>query len=143
MRRIFVLYDAACGFCVRCAEWLALQPQLVAIECLAQDSAQVTARFPTLRALPKAELTVIDDEGGVYRGSKAWLMCLWALAEWRRWSYRLARPAVMPFARQAFELVSSNRHRINSWLDLRTDRELAGALARASDPGDAPRCESC
>lgn len=141
MRRLTVLFDPDCGFCVRCAQWLTLQHQLVPLEALPMDSAAIERRFPGLQKLEKAELTVIDDDGGVYRSSKAWLMCLWALSEWRAWSYRLARPSLMPLARGAFELVSSNRHRINDWLGLRSDGDLARVIARSAPAEGDTRCE--
>ena len=50
------------------------------------------------------ELVVVDDSGGVYRNGSAWIMCLYALREYREWSLRLATPALFPLARQAFAL---------------------------------------
>jgi hypothetical protein len=68
-------------------------------------------------------------------------MCLYALVEYRGWSLRLSTPALMPLARKGLELVSTRRHRINEWLGLETDDQVAAQLDRTVGPG-APRCVS-
>ena len=142
IRRLWVLYDPACGFCVRCAAWLREQRPYVPLVCLPQDDPRVAQRFPGLRPTGgKEELTVIDSAGGVYRGAKAWLMTLWALQDYRPWSMRLARPALLPLARNAFELVSTNRHRLSRLLRLKNERQLAQELQATLGPADRPRCD--
>lgn len=138
--RLWVLYDPSCGFCVRCARWLNEQRTFLPLTCLALDSEQIARRFPTLPAPDREELTVVDSAGGVYRGAKAWLMTLWALQEYRAWSLRLARPGLLPLARNAFELVSSNRHVLSRMLRLKGEREIADALTKTLGPADRPRC---
>jgi predicted DCC family thiol-disulfide oxidoreductase YuxK len=139
MRALSVLYDETCGFCVRCARWLEEQRTLVGLECLPAGSEEAARRFPELRRAGTAqELVVVDDDGGVYRDTQAWLMVLWALEDYRAWAERLSRPSLMPLARNAFELLSSNRRRLSDWLHLedervRMDLEAVGAP-------DAPRC---
>lgn len=140
LTKLFVLYDADCGFCTRCARWLAGQRRHIRLECLPNGSPYLAELFPTLRALPKAELTVIDDQGGVYYGTNAWLMALWALEEYRPWAARLASPALRPFAREAFELVSTNRRGISALLGLRNEAAMARALQAAVDPENHVRC---
>ena len=49
---------------------------------------------------------VVSDEGAVYRDGSAWIMCLFALEEYRDWANRLAHPLLRPLARQAFALLS-------------------------------------
>lgn len=140
IRKLTVLYDADCGFCVRCARWLLGQRRHVRLECLPHGSPTVAVLFPGLRALPKAELTVIDDQGGVYYGANAWILALWALEDWRAWAKRLASPTLRPFAREVFELVSVNRGAISGLLGLRNDAALARALRTAVDPAQHVRC---
>jgi predicted DCC family thiol-disulfide oxidoreductase YuxK len=110
MRLLTILYDAQCSFCRRCCWWLGRQRRFLELTFVPAGSPESRKRFPTLhQADPPDELIVVDDEGGVYRGADAWIMCLYALEEYRDWSTRLARPALRPFARAAFELVSRNR----------------------------------
>jgi predicted DCC family thiol-disulfide oxidoreductase YuxK len=91
---------------------------------------------PTKALTYDQELTVVSDEGGVYFGDHAWLMCLYALKRYRLLARRLSRPALLPFARQAFKIVSANRHRISTWLGTLTDSELEAQLRQIH----APRC---
>lgn len=136
MERLYVLYDPACGFCVQCARWLSWQKTFVPLACIASGSPRALRKFPKLRGT-KEELTVVDDRGGVYRGSKAWLMTLWALEEYRPWASRLASPRLLPFARNAFELVASHRHALSKIFRLRSETEIAKTLSRAVE---TPRC---
>ena len=145
MRKLTVLYDARCGFCSACRRWLEVQPQLVSLEFLPAGSDEARRRFPTLTAAEPEELVVVSDDGGVYRDSHAWIMCLWALDEFREWSFRLARPALLPLARTVFEWVSERRRGISSLLGIRSDHDLAAVLtagtARVSSRCDPPRAE--
>jgi predicted DCC family thiol-disulfide oxidoreductase YuxK len=139
IEQLTILYDSDCGFCARCRAWLQQNEGQVALEFIARDSPEVARRFPDLEPNIADELLVIDDHGGVYRGPDAFIMCLYALEAYRGWALRLAAPGIKHLARSGFELVSSQRHRINDWLSLKSDRALATELARAVGTG-APRC---
>jgi hypothetical protein len=94
---------------VRCRNWLAQQPTFVPLVFIAFQSDQAQRRFPGIAALkPGEQLLVISDEGAVYRGANAWIMCLWAL-ENREHAQRLAHPALRPLAKLVCELLSRNR----------------------------------
>ncbi|PTL82775.1 thiol-disulfide oxidoreductase DCC family protein [Vitiosangium sp. GDMCC 1.1324] len=139
MRALCVLYDETCGFCVGCARWLGVQRTLVGLECLPAGSEEAARRFPGLRrSAGPEELVVVDDEGGVYRDTHAWLMVLWALEDYRAWAQRLSRPSLMPLARNAFELLSNNRRRLSDWLHLE-DEVVRRDLEQAGAP-DVPKC---
>jgi predicted DCC family thiol-disulfide oxidoreductase YuxK len=134
VKKLTVLYDRSCGFCVECARWLASQSQLVRLELLGSATIAARARFPTLTSTPE-ELIVVDDEGGVYRGTHAWIMCLWALREYRSAAEKLARPALLPLARAAFALISKSRKPLSRWLDLAAESDVARAVAAAPPAG--------
>ncbi|MBS2032194.1 MAG: DUF393 domain-containing protein [Deltaproteobacteria bacterium] len=138
IEHLTVLYDAECGFCCRCRAWLEQQPSLVELELVSREAPGVAARFPGL-APGDDELVVVDNAGGVYRGPDAFIVCLWALVAYRPWAMRLASPGLRPLARLAFEMVSSQRHRLAEWLSLRSDADLARALQLQMGLG-APRC---
>lgn len=133
MNRLTVLYDGSCGFCVECARWLAAQPKVLALELMASASIAARTRYPTLTA-PGApeELIVVDDEGGVYRGTHAWIMCLWALREYRSVAEKLARPALLPLARATFALISKSRKPLSRWLAIAPELEVAAAAKDAA-----------
>ena len=138
MNGLTVLYDAECGFCVKCRWWLVNQPRFVEMEFLPAGGTDARRRFPELFTPGKAEeLVVVTDEGGVYRGAAAWLMCLWALEEYREWAERLATPLLMPLARGAFSLISASRKNLSTWFGLAPEDVVVQELERASPP----RCE--
>ncbi len=136
MTRLTVLYDERCGFCCRCRDWLARRRQIVALEFVAARSADAAQRFPGLHVDTVEELVVIDDEGGVYRGDEAFLMCLWALEETREWSRRLASPEWRGLARRGFLELSARRQGISRLLGLRdeTGDGCADGLCRPGGP---------
>jgi predicted DCC family thiol-disulfide oxidoreductase YuxK len=137
MNKLTVLYDAACGFCVRCRWWLINQPKYVEMDFCPSGSPEALERFPELSSPGTVEeLLVVDDEGGVYRGTQAWLMCLWALVEYREYADWLSQPALMPLARGAFAMVSSNRKNISGWLGLEPETQMLEELRQA----EPPRC---
>ena len=137
MNRLTVLYDAACGFCVRCRWWLIHQPKYVEIDFCPAGSPEALERFPELSGAGTVEeLIVVDDEGGVYRGAHAWILCLWALVEHREAAEWLSHPALLPLARGAFAMVSSNRKKISSWLGMPPEEEMIQELRQA----EPPRC---
>jgi hypothetical protein len=61
-------------------------------------------------------------------------MCLYALKRYRHWAQRLSRPALLPFARQAFNVLSANRRRVSKWLGLLSDGELTAELRNIHTP---------
>src|SRR5579863_5140670 len=82
IRSICVAYDAACGLCTSVKDWIGRQEPLVALEFVATDSVEARRRFPHL---PAGELAVIADTGEIWLGSGAWIVCLWALRDYRGW----------------------------------------------------------
>jgi hypothetical protein len=95
--------------------------------------------FPQLQreGVRPEELLVVDDQGGIYHEGDAWLMCLWALAEYRLWAARLSSPVLLPLARQAFAMLSQGRSGLSAMLGYMSDDELAAALTG----GWPPKCE--
>ena len=67
-------------------------------------------RFPLLDpAETLRDITVVDDAGRVYRGPKAWVMCLWATREHRARALSLAQPTLWPLAKRFVAWVSTHR----------------------------------
>lgn len=114
MQRLTILHDTGCAFCRRCVAWLKEQPKYLEMEFLPLDAPLVRQRFPELNAaLLKSELTVVDDEGGVYYGENAYVICLYGLRDYREWSARLSRPGARPFVRKALHAVTQHRHTLS------------------------------
>jgi len=139
MKKLYVLYDSECELCRRSRLWLDRQPAYVRLAFLPFQSPEAECRFPGLRELrPEKEIVVISDAGAVWQGGAAWVMCLWALREYREWSLRLAHPALLSLARRLCEVVSANRYKISHWLKKAANHE---ELRRKLDLFPAARCE--
>ena len=122
-----ITYDADCGLCTRAKEWILRQASLVGIEFLPAGSMEARRRFPQLSA---GELAVVANTGDVWLGDHGWIVCLWALRDYRDLAFRLTSPFLAPMAREAFELISKNRLALSSLLRLRSDREVEAQLRK-------------
>lgn len=113
MPKLTVLYDPRCGLCCRVKDWAAGQPQYVDLVFVPANSEDAWYRYPQLNhARTLTEPTVITEGGAVYFGAKAWLMCLWALGNYREWAFRLSSPELLPTVGQVISMISQNRHRL-------------------------------
>ena len=135
MKKLFVLYDPHCGLCSAIRGWMLDQRSSFQIEIIPGGSERARTLFPSIESNPD-ELVVVDDEGAVYRGDGAFIICLYALDAYRSWAYRLSSPALRPFARRAFEMLSKNRKRISDLLALANDEVIAHELARGTNGDD-------
>ena len=106
-----VLFDPGCALCQRCRAWMQGQAAYVPLAFVACTAAEARARYGDIPWLGD-ELIVVGDRGEVWVGPAAFLTCLWALVEWRAWSYRLAGPAFAPMAKWFFRFLSSHRRGI-------------------------------
>ncbi len=110
MRTLTVLYDAECKLCQASCRWLARQRKIVPLGFVAAGSIEARRRYPGIDpASTLREVTVVADSGEVYRGAKAWVMCLWALEEYRQFSLTLGTPERLQMARQVVAWVSRHR----------------------------------
>jgi len=110
-----VLYDAKCALCVRCHDWLATQETFVPFRFIPCESAQAREAYGAVPWLGE-ELVVVSDHGDVWAGPAAFIMALWALREWREWSYRISEPLLAPLAQRFFHAISQNRRKIASFI---------------------------
>ena len=131
-KALYVLFDQECALCQRCRRWLMRQEAYIELRFIPLQSPEVALRFPGLREWPdldlREKLVVISDEGLVYQGQDAWIMCLYALKHYREWAQRLAHPALQPFARRVCQTISRNRLLISSYLRTPID-EMVRVLA--------------
>lgn len=123
MRVLHVLYDEECGLCTRFRSWLLGQPSHIPFVFVPLQDPSLEERFPGIQSFhPEREIVVVDDEGRVYQGPNAWVLCLWATREYRVASHRLASPSMLPMVRKICVLVSSNRLRLSSLMGLEPER---------------------
>lgn len=135
MCHLTVIHDLDCGVCARIASWLRAQPKWIPLRLVPSNLAG--RLYPALTdSAIRQQLIFVSDEGGICLANHAWLTCLHALRRYRSLARRLSRPALLPFARQAFQFVSSNRYRISKWLEILSDSEIEAELGQIQ----APRC---
>lgn len=138
MQFLYVFYDASCGLCTRLRSWCERQPAYVELRFVPAGSEEARRLLPSeLAKAAREDLTVLSSEGGVYQGDAAWLMCLWALAGYRQWSVRFSDPRLAPRVREAFQMLSSNRHVLSRWFGLSNEK-----LQRELQWVFVPRCEA-
>ena len=112
MNHLTILYDPGCPLCRRCCNWLAAQPKFFPLAFIAQGTAAAGDRYPTLNVGPGRrvdDLIAVSDDGAVYRNTRAWVMCFYALRTYRPLAFRLAHPTLMPLARRAYTAIAHNR----------------------------------
>jgi predicted DCC family thiol-disulfide oxidoreductase YuxK len=117
IRRLTVLYDAQCGLCQRARGWLESRPAYVQLEFLPAGSPGARERYPRLDAAATlAVLHVVSDDGRVWSGARAWVMCLWALRETRSLSLRLSGPLSIAVAQSIVARLSEGRYTLSEVL---------------------------
>ncbi|MEM0897987.1 MAG: DUF393 domain-containing protein [Verrucomicrobiota bacterium] len=129
-----VFYDAECGLCRACRDWMKDQAKFVEVLFTPYQSGNAERLCPGLHTLhPDRQIIVLADSGEIYQGGAAWVMCLWALRDYRELASRLATPAFLPLAKKACALVSRNRLRLSGWLGL---KKLADATMPDCEDGN-------
>lgn len=127
MQSLTVLYDARCNLCSHIRSWIETQPAYVTLDFVPAGSAEARRRFPQLdHVTTTQELTVVSDAGDVYLEANAWIMCLWALRDYRAWSLRMSTPELLPLARRIVLWVALNRFRFGTRTldDLLSDEQM-------------------
>ena len=140
MHTLYVLFDHSCGLCTAAARWLREQPAFILIITMPATSDRAAAKFPELNlgrgapgqgaAAAPEQVIAITDDGHVYRGPAAWIMCLWALKRYRAWSLVLAQPHWRPRVARIIDGLGRRRLMLSRLLMLEAE---ADAVARG-DP---------
>ncbi|HWZ45190.1 MAG TPA: DCC1-like thiol-disulfide oxidoreductase family protein [Candidatus Saccharimonadales bacterium] len=140
MDRLYLLYDERCELCRRLKNWVLRQDAWLELKVLPAGSEAAQRLFPGLQQIATGDdLVVIGDDGEVYLNNHAWIMCLYALREYRDWARRLSHPLLLPLARQAFDTLSKNRQGISQWLAGDPQR-IADRLSRVTlEPCSIPK----
>ena len=137
---IAVFYDQECNLCRTCRRWLMSQDKFFPMEFMAYQSRRALKVCPQLMELnPDKEIVVMADNGQIYQGGSAWIMCLYALRRYRELSFKLAHPMLLPLAKKMCHVVSNNRLRLSKFFPCASREELARELIEAEGAG---RCES-
>jgi predicted DCC family thiol-disulfide oxidoreductase YuxK len=127
-QRLTVLFDANCGVCRRARAWLEQQPAYVRLEFVPAGSSRARERFPALDAdATLSELHVVADDGRVWSGARAWVLCLWALHATRSLSLRLSGPAGLAVAQGLVARLSAGRYTLSKVMRWEAPKSSSGA----------------
>ncbi|MFT4546074.1 MAG: putative DCC family thiol-disulfide oxidoreductase YuxK [Verrucomicrobiales bacterium] len=141
VKALAVFFDQDCNLCGACRRWLMAQDKYIPLEFMAYQSRRAREICPRLAELnPDKEIVVMADNGQIYQGGSAWIMCLYALRKYRELSMKLAHPMLLPLAKKMCHVVSSRRMSLSRMF--RSSREeLARELIEAEAEG-ATKCEN-
>ncbi|GHC57569.1 thiol-disulfide oxidoreductase DCC family protein [Roseibacillus persicicus] len=133
MQTLTIFHDPGCGLCHNFHRWLLSQKAYLTIEFVAYDSEEARTRFPLIAELDAgAEIVVLADDGRWWQGPPAWLTCLWALKDYRKFAFLLAAPSLRPMVERTCHLLSENRFKVSQLLRLRP--EELGSIVAAYQP---------
>ena len=114
MKRMYVLYDGACGVCCRAVARLAWEPSYIQLRFAPAGSMAAQEKFAeALAGESGRQVVVVADTGEVYRGANAWIMVLYALKRWRPLAMRLATPTWRPWVERAIDFIGRHRHQMS------------------------------
>ncbi|MEM7146033.1 MAG: DCC1-like thiol-disulfide oxidoreductase family protein [Verrucomicrobiota bacterium] len=118
-KTLHIFYDPQCGLCQKCRTWLESQATFFPLHFTPWDTPEARTLCPKLDTFePWKEIVVMTDDHRIYQGATSWVMCLYATVKFRPLALKLAQPALLPFAKQICHLVSKNRYRLSSLLNL-------------------------
>ena len=129
VKKIEVFYDGRCGMCCSFHEWIHRQERAFQIDFVPYQAERAEEVFPGIHTLdPAREMIVRVDNGEIYRGAEAWVMCLYSCANHRDMAKRLARPAMLAVAIRVCHLLAANRHGLSKVFFRREDKEVRKTL---------------
>src|SRR6185369_8610265 len=99
------------------------------LEFIPFQASERTARFAGIDIFRRrGPLLVVSDEGGVYPGPSAFIICLHALERYQDWAFRLSTPSLLPLAQRAFDLISANGRKFSRQMERLDDAKLLWML---------------
>jgi len=140
IRGLAVFFDQDCNLCRACRRWLLAQDKFLPVEFMPYQSSRARRICPQLLSLnPDKEIVVMADNGQIYQGGSAWIMCLYALKKYRELSFKLAHPMLLPLAKKMCHVISERRMVLSRLFTAKSREEIARELIEADGVG---RCEN-
>ena len=136
MKALTIFYDSNCGLCRAFKQWMLGQFSHCRLEFVPYTSNLAKRLLPEIVNMDAGrEIIVMNDEGDIWQGPEAWVVCLWVLKKWRGWAERMAAPALLPLAAKVCHLVSANRLTLSKLLALKVDAEVAAVCEEKVECG--------
>jgi predicted DCC family thiol-disulfide oxidoreductase YuxK len=135
LKRIEVFYDGRCGMCCSFHEWINRQPRAYRIEFIPYQSQMAETVFPGIGTLdPAREMIVRTDQGEIFRGAEAWVLCLYSCANHQATAGKLASPGLLSIAIHSCRLLAANRHSLSKVFFRRKDKQVRETLHQMQTP---------
>jgi predicted DCC family thiol-disulfide oxidoreductase YuxK len=135
LRKIEVFYDGRCGMCCSFHEWIHRQPRAYRIEFIPYQSPDAEKVFPGIGTLdPAREMIVRTDQGEIYRGAEAWVLCLYSCENHQAAARKLASPGLLSIAIHSCRVLAANRHSLSKVFFRRKDKEVRETLHQMQAP---------
>ncbi|MDB9741293.1 DUF393 domain-containing protein [Akkermansiaceae bacterium] len=139
INKIEVFYDGHCGMCCTFHEWLNKQKRAFEVEFIPYQSDRAIEVFPEIETLdPDKEMIVRTDDGEIYQGAEAWVICLHSGKKYQGIADKMASPALLPMAKKTCNILAANRLKLSGLLFKKKDQEVAEHLHEM----EGPDCEN-
>jgi len=105
-----ILYDASCGLCTGIASWIARHRCRGYVRLMPSNHPSVASNNALNGFVRRRKLTVYNDKGQVFLGTKALLKCLHQISNTHLLSHLLALPILRLATKICFGLICIARH---------------------------------
>lgn len=112
-QNLVIIYDGACEFCRRRAEWLRRRNRAACFEFLPIATPNLHERFPQLRGLDTAgAMSAIAPDGRIWTGADAVYAIARRLPRWRHIALLYRLPPLKPLFRFLYRWIARHRYRL-------------------------------
>jgi predicted DCC family thiol-disulfide oxidoreductase YuxK len=122
MKAIILFYDADCGICTACVDWLIRQAESAGepLVVIAYQSEKEIENYPMIdRSHADLGIQTLDLDRQVRRDAAAVATCLRAFPRWRWLGICMDLPLLKIAFQAGYRLVANNRRLLSRWLGLR------------------------
>ena len=134
MKATTLFYDADCGICTACVDWLVRQAESAGAKLIViayQDENEIE-KYPVIdRRHADLGIQTLDSDGQLRRDAAALAACLRAMQRWRWLGSCMDWPVLNSAFQAGYRLVANNRQTLSRWFGLKACR--IPAAARKSD----------
>ena len=134
MNAVTLFYDADCGMCTACVDWLMRQAESAGAKLVAiayQNEKQVENFAIIDRRHADLGIQALNSNGHVGRDAAAVASCLRVLPHWRWLGICMDWPLLKIAFQAGYRIVAKNRRTLSRWFGLQACRIPGGA--RKSD----------
>jgi len=120
-----IFYDGQCGMCCTFHEWVNEQERAFQVNFIPYQDPQAYDIFPGLKELdPEKEMIVRTDQGELFHGAEAWVLCLFSCEHHQAKARKLGGKMLLPVAIKACNLLAANRKRLSRVFFRRKDNAV-------------------